>query len=143
MRYQSASGHHLLLETIQYAAGDDILTKQVLHAKIKEKLSLSFSQPGPELPDAFYFIEKRYMREKKLISKAMFEAKLRAPGTVMSLHETIEELLYTDRAGSRCGAVVVMTRDSNSLRKAKIEFTSDQQLEAFVAPDWLVAPEDR
>ncbi len=138
-RYQSANDHRILLETIQYAADGDILTRQIIHARLKKKLLTCSSQRNISMPDTFYFIEKRRVKDKKPISQTAFEDRVLSAGVIKRRYrEVIEELPDTDHQGRDCAVIVVITQEGEDGRHAGIEFETAEQWKRFAPPGWLV-----
>ncbi len=134
----------MLLETTQYKIGNEILTKQIIHAKMKKAFPVSFFRFIHELPHTFYFMEKQNRKDKQIISRAIFEKKLFQSGHNGKpiLREFVEELPYRDRGGKNCAIVIVIAQDGNGMQKAEITFESKEQLAQFTAPPWLVPVEN-
>lgn len=136
--YQSADGHILVLETTQYRLEDEILTKQVVHANIVKALPDVFLF-GHNSPQVFYFIENKNGHDRRIVSSVDFEKRLFRNGQAIkpSIHESIEELHYTDVRGQRCVVLIAISKKGTDARTATITFTSKNQLLYFAAPPWL------
>ena len=141
-QYNEVGEHRLLLETTQYKIENEILTKQIVHARLQKALPVSLFRFNQHLPHIFYFMENSCQGEKQIISRSMFEQRLSNCSGTPILHEVIEALPYKDRFGKEGTITFAIVCRNGGVRTAEIAFQSPQQMACFSAPPWLVPIEN-